>query len=519
MTGDVLHSAWIVFVFVAYFAVLIGIAIVRVRNMSAMSDYVLGRRRLSSFTTALSAGSSTTSGWTMLVFPALAFTSGANQLWLVVFLVIGAWINWTIVAKRLRRYTISMDDSLTLPEFLERRLRDETKVLRTISAAFTIFFIVFYITSGLVAGSKLLNTQFGLDATLGLILTLIAVSSYTFIGGFLAVSRTDVFQALLILVGFVIMLATVIIAAEDPLGGVGGGVEGFMNPLTDTQGQAVTPVFVIGMMGWGLGFFGAQHVLQRFMAVEREDMIKQSRNLSTLWLCLVYSLSFLLGLFARPALDEAGITTRWTRSGAVYFLVAEYFFPAVIGGLLLTAVIAAVMSTADSQLLLSSAIAAGDLPLLRRFAGSLDASRRVWLGRGLLVVIGALAAYLAIAFPATVLNLVAYAWGGMGATFGPAVLLALYWRRFNVGGALAGVVVGFVVASLWQFVLAGGPQGMFDIMPALPGFLAGGLSAVVATLLTAPPAENCTREFDGVVHGGLAEAQGPGRATALNQGS
>ena len=251
MTGEVLHNAWIVFVFVAYFAILIGIAIVRVRSMSAMSDYVLGRRRLSSFTTALSAGSSTTSGWTMLVFPALAFTSGANQLWLVVFLVIGAWFNWTIVAKRLRRYTISMDDSLTLPEFLERRLRDETNVLRAISAAFTIFFIVFYITSGLVAGSKLLNTQFGLDSTLGLILTLIAVSSYTFIGGFLAVSRTDVFQALLILVGFVIMLATVIIAAEDPLGGVGGGVEGFMNPFTDTQGQAVTPVFVIGNDGLG----------------------------------------------------------------------------------------------------------------------------------------------------------------------------------------------------------------------------------------------------------------------------
>ncbi len=504
MTDDVLHNAWIVFVFVGYFAILIGIAIVRVRNMSAMSDYVLGRRQLSSFTTALSAGSSTTSGWTMLVFPALAFTSGANQLWLVVFLVIGAWINWTIVAKRLRRYTISMDDSLTLPEFLERRLRDRTRVLRAISAAFTIFFVVFYITSGLVAGSKLLNTQFGLDSTLGLILTLIAVSSYTFIGGFLAVSRTDVFQALLILVGFVIMLATVIIAADDPFGGVGGGVEGFMNPLTDTQGQLVTPVFVIGTMGWALGFFGAQHVLQRFMAVEREDKIKQSRNLSTLWLCLVYSLSFLLGLFARPALDQAGITTM--DAERVYFLVSEHFFPALIGGLLLTAVIAAVMSTADSQLLLSSAIAAGDLPILRRFASSLNSSQRVWLGRGLLVVVGTLAAYLAIAFPDSVLNLVAYAWGGMGATFGPTVILALYWRRFNLGGAIAGVVVGFVVASLWQFVLAGGPQGMFDIMPAMPGFVAGTLAAVAGTLLTAPPAAVSTREFDRVVRGDLARA-------------
>ena len=197
--------------------------------------------------------------------------------------------------------------------------------------------------------------------------------------------------------------------------------------------------------------------------------------MSTTWLCLVYSLSFLLGLFARPALDQAGLTTM--DAERVYFLVAEHFFPAIIAGLLLTAVIAAVMSTADSQLLLSSAIAAGDLPLLRRFASSVSTSQRVWLGRGLLLVIGALAAFLAIAFPDSVLNLVAYAWGGMGATFGPAVILALYLRRFNLGGAIAGVVVGFAVATLWQFVLSGGPQGMFDVMPAMPGFVAGTVAA------------------------------------------
>ena len=504
MNHDVWRNAWIIFVFIAYFAILIGIAVVRVRNMAAMSDYVLGRRRLSSFTTALSAGSSTTSGWTMLVFPALAFTSGVNQLWLVVFLVIESWLNWTFIAKRLRRYTIATNDSLTVPEFLERRFGDGGGVLRAISAAFTIFFVIFYITSGLVAGSKLLNSEFGLDSALGIILTLIAVSSYTFIGGFLAVSRTDVFQAALIFVGFVIMLATVILATENPLQGVGGGVQGFMNPFTDSEGQAVTPVFIIGTMGWALGFFGAQHVLQRFMAVERQDKIKESRNVSTTWLCLVYSLSFLLGLFARPALDQAGLTTM--DAERVYFLVAEHFFPAIIAGLLLTAVIAAVMSTADSQLLLSSAIAAGDLPLLRRFASSISTSQRVWLGRGLLLVIGALAAFLAIAFPDSVLNLVAYAWGGMGATFGPAVILALYWRRFNLGGAIAGVVVGFTVAAFWQFVLSGGPLGMFDVMPAMPGFVAGTVAAVVATLLSAPPAEDRTRAFDQVVSGRPAQA-------------
>ena len=257
-------------------------------------------------------------------------------------------------------------------------------------------------------------------------------------------------------------------------------------------------------MGWALGFFGAQHVLQRFMAVEREDKIKASRNMSTTWLCLVYSLSFLLGLFARPALEQAGVTTM--DAERVFFLVSEHFFPAIIAGLLLTAVIAAVMSTADSQLLLSSAIAAGDLPVLRGFSNSISTSQRVWLGRVLLIVIGALSAFLAIAFPASVLNLVAYAWGGMGATFGPAVILALYWRRFNLGGAIAGIVVGFAVASLWQSVLAGSPQGIFDIMPALPGFLAGTVAAIIATLLTAAPARERSREFDWVVSGSPTEA-------------
>ncbi len=504
MTHDTFHDVWVISVFIAYFAVLIGIAVVRVRNMTAMSDYVLGRRRLSSVTAALSAGSSTTSGATMLVIPALAFTQGANQLWLIIFLVIGSWMNWTIVAKRIHRYTIATNDALTVPEFFERRFGDHSGALRAISAMFTIFFIIFYITSGLVAGSKLLNTEFGLDPTLGLVLTLIAVSSYTFIGGFLAVSRTDVFQAMLILVGLMILVATVIIVTEDPGQGVGGGGPGFMNPFTDTEGNVVTPVFVIGTMGWALGFFGAQHVIQRFMATEREDKIKQSRNLSTGWLCVVYSLSFLLGLFARPALAEAGLTTM--DAERVYFLISGHFFPTVIGGLLLTAVIAAVMSTADSQLLLASALAAVDLPVLRRFASSLGASQRVWLSRALLVVIGALAAFLAIAFPDSVLNLVAYAWGGMGATFGPAVILALYWRRFNLGGAIAGVVVGFAVATLWQFVLSGGPQGIFDVMPAMPGFVAGTVAAIVATLLTAPPAEDRTRTFDQVVSGRPAQA-------------
>ncbi|MCY4615717.1 MAG: sodium/proline symporter [Chloroflexi bacterium] len=491
-----MFSPVVVVVFVAYFLALVTIAVVRARRMNAMSDYVLGGRRMSSFTSGLSASVSTTSGWTMLALPALAFTEGANILWLVGFLAVGVWLNWTLVARRLRRYTIAAEDSLTVPEFFERRFADDTGALRTVAGVLTIFFIVFYINSGLIAGANLLGSVFEIDLTPGIWITLVAVTSYTFIGGFLAVSRTDVFQAVLMLAGFIIVPVTLLVVADNPFNEV-GGEPGFFNPFTHPDGELVTPVFLLGLAGWGMGAFGSQRVLQRFMAVESEAKINESRNISFAWIVGIYALSFLLGLLAHPALEAAGVVT--TDPEQVYFAVADHFFPVLIGGLLLSAVIAAVMSTADSQLLLGSAVASNDLPLMRGVSASLDPREQVWLGRASLVVIGVLSGALTVAFPDSILNLVAYAWGGMGAAFGPVVVLSLYWRRFNTPGALAGLLAGFAVATLWQFGLEGGPQGMFDIMPATPGCIAGTLAAVAVTLRTAPPPEDVVATFDAVV--------------------
>ena len=274
-----MFSPVVVVVFVAYFLALVAIAVVRARRMNAMSDYVLGGRRMSSFTSGLSASVSTTSGWTMLALPALAFTEGANILWLVGFLAVGVWLNWTLVAKRLRRYTIAAEDSLTVPEFFERRFADDTGALRTVAGVLTIFFIVFYINSGLIAGANLLGSVFEIDLTPGIWITLVAVTSYTFIGGFLAVSRTDVFQAVLMLAGFIIVPVTLLVVADNPFNEV-GGESGFFNPFTHPDGELVTPVFLLGLAGWGMGAFGSQRVLQRFMAVESEAKINESRNIS-----------------------------------------------------------------------------------------------------------------------------------------------------------------------------------------------------------------------------------------------
>ena len=232
---------------------------------------------MSTLTSALSASSSSSSGWTMLVFPALAFSEGAVHLWTVMGLVAGAWFSWTILGKRLRRYTIA-EESLTLPDFFEKRFADRTGTLRTLSAVLTMLFIMFYVNSGLIAGAKLLETIFGLEHNPSVLITLLAVVSYTFIGGFMAVSRTDVFQSLVMLGSFIVLPLTLIVATAEPLTGVGGS-PGFMNPLTDAANDPITWVFLLSTVGWGLGALGSQRVLQRFMAIESEAKITSSRNI------------------------------------------------------------------------------------------------------------------------------------------------------------------------------------------------------------------------------------------------
>ena len=378
----------------------------------------------------------------------LTFANGAVEVWVPACAAVGVWLSWTVLAKRLRRYTIAANDVLTIPEFFEVRFGNNTGTLRALTSAITIFFVVFYVSSGLVGGSKLLETFFGIEANSGVLITLVAVASYTLIGGFLAVSRTDVFQALLMLVSLLIITVTLTASAESPFSEIGGDNPGFMSPFTDTEGASISFMFVLSAAGWAFGAFGAQRILQRFMALERQDRISRSRNISIVWLVAVYGLALAVGLIAHTTLSHPAMATEVTDPERIYLVVSEVFFHPVVTGLLLTAVIAAVMSTADSQLLLASAVATGDLPVLKRIAYGVAANARVWLGRLLLVVIGCIAAAISILYPESIFNLVSYAWGGMGAAFGPITILALYWRRFNLWGAIASDDADYVRGSI-----------------------------------------------------------------------
>ena len=514
-------SLWLLSVFAIYFAVLIGIAILRARHMRGMNDYVLAGRRLGPITSALSSASSATSGWTMLVFPALAFAAGMMHLWTAVGIVLGAWLAWTLLAKRLRRYTIATGDSLTIPEFLEKRFNDSTGILRGLSAVITLYFMTLYICSGLIAGAKLLDQVFELEnpgviQDVGVVITLIAIVSYTFIGGFLAVSRTDVFQAMIMLSGFFIIPVTLILFTANPFQGLESTAPGFWNPFTDADNEALGVMFFLSAVGWGLGALGSQRISARFMALERESLVSRSRLIAMVWIVLVFGLALLMGLVSAPALEGQGVDL--PDAERLYIVVAETFFHPIVAGLLLTAVIAAVMSTADSQLLLASAIASDDTPLLKRMTRSIGADMRVWMGRLLLVLVGLIAAMISMISPDSIFALVSLAWGGMGATFGPVVILALYWRRFNVWGALTAVAAGASVSTFWWLMglrhdgLVGLTEslgfgaavhrfqevGVWNVNPALPGFVIATLLAIGITLLTAPPPDDIVKQFDEV---------------------
>ncbi len=487
---------WLLFTLIVYFVVLLGIAIRNSNRMTTMSDYVLASRSMGSFTSALSAGSSTLSAATVLAIPGIVFSDGLMWALPSLSLVLGITASWIIVAKRLRRYSLMAGDSLTIPEFLEKRFRDTTGLLRGFGSLISFFCISFYVAAGLSAGSKLLEWELGIDRVAGVFITLGAVASYTFIGGFSAVSKTDVLQALLMLSTIALPVGLIFHVGSsfywEP------GTSDLINPLTDSEGSFLGAVFLMSGVGWGLGAFGSQRLLQRFMAIKDERSIHASAYTSTAWAAAVVFICVAWGLIAQLTLVHQGLFDTVTDSENLYFLVASIVLQPPVAAIAVTGVVATIMSTADSQLLLASAIMTDDIPFLNRFTRVMSTRARMWIGRYSMLGIGVAAAMLAITNPDSVLDLVIFAWGGMGSAFGPILILALYWRRFNFYGALAGMTVGIIATSIW-FFLDGGPGKVLDIAPTTPGFLLAMAAAILVTLFTPKPSPETVALFDEVI--------------------
>ncbi|PMH43282.1 sodium/proline symporter [Vibrio sp. 10N.286.49.B3] len=475
--------------FIAYLFMMLAIGVIAYRRTVNSTDYFLGGRSLGPWPAALSAGASDMSGWLLLGLPGYAYAAGVEAFWLAGGLLLGTWLNWLINAKRLRTYSI-VTDALTLPEYLSRRFNDNSKLIQTISALFILLFFLFYTSSGLVAGGKLFETVFGLNYTTAVMIGAFCVVSYTLFGGFLAVAWTDLVQGLL-------MSAALLIV---PIAAMQGGFSQLNQDLSainpelltlwnDTKGQPLSAIAIISLAAWGLGYFGQPHILARFKASRSNRELTTARRIAVVWTALSMAGAMLVGLVGLVYVTNSDMGTL-ADGEKIFMLLVNAIFHPVIAGILLAAILAAIMSTADSQLLVSSSALAEDLykQIINKEASS---QQVVMIGRLGVIIISLAALFLAMSPDSSVLGLVSYAWAGFGAAFGPVVVLSLYWSRMNKAGALAGILAGGITIVIWK-QLSG---GLFDIYEIVPGVLLSTVMVIVVSLLTNKPDQMTEKQY------------------------
>ncbi|MBB4264601.1 sodium/proline symporter PutP [Roseospira visakhapatnamensis] len=471
--------------FVVYLIGMVTIGIIAFRLTDSLSDYILGGRSLGPGVTALSAGASDMSGWLLLGLPGALFAAGMNQIWIAIGLSVGAYLNWQLVAPRLRIYTEQASNALTLPDFLENRFSDETRLLRVLSAVVILLFFTFYTSSGLVAGAKLFEATFDMPYDAALWIGAAVIIAYTFLGGFLAVSWTDFVQGTLMFLALIVIpfvtlqqvgswdAVTAAVAETNPE---------FLDAFHD-----MTVLGIISLAAWGLGYFGQPHILARFMAIRRVSDIPLARLIGMGWMVIglfgaMFTGSIAIAYFGPDQLDDPE---------KVFIVLSQVLFHPMVSGILLAAILAAVMSTIDSQLLVSSSAITEDFyrQILRKEAPETEL---VWVGRISVVIIALIATLLATDRDSSVLSLVSYAWAGFGAAFGPIVLLSLMWRGLSRNGALFGMVSGAVTVVVWKAQTG----GLFDLYEILPGFIVCGGVAILVSLFGKPASEETLVEYD-----------------------
>lgn len=474
--------------FVVYIAAMVLIGLIAYLRTKNLSDYILGGRSIGSFVTALSAGASDMSGWLLMGLPGAIFVAGISESWIAIGLVVGAYLNWLFVAGRLRVQTEHNGNALTLPDYFTNRFEDNSRILRIFSALVILVFFTIYCASGVVAGARLFESTFGMSYETALWAGAAATIAYTFIGGFLAVSWTDTVQATLMIFALILTPVMVMIAT--------GGMDTTFAAieLKDATNfdmlKGATFVGVISLMAWGLGYFGQPHILARFMAADSHHSMASARRISMTWMVLCLGGAVAIGFFGLAYFSTfteqaGGVTANPER---VFIELSKILFNPWIAGVLLSAILAAVMSTLSCQLLVCSSAITEDLykPFLRKNASQKEL---VWVGRAMVLLIALVAIAVATNPENRVLGLVSYAWAGFGAAFGPVVLLSVLWSRMTRNGALAGMLVGALTVIIWkQF----GWLGLYEI---IPGFLFATLAIVLFSLLDKAPSKAMQDRF------------------------
>ena len=466
------------------------IGLIAYRATTNFSDYILGGRRLGSFVTALSAGASDMSGWLLMGLPGAIYLSGLSEMWIAIGLIIGAWLNWLLVAGRLRVHTEVQHNALTLPDYFSNRFNDQKKILRVVSAVIILVFFAIYCASGMVAGARLFESMFGLSYSTALWISAVATIGYVFIGGFLAVSWTDTIQASLMIFALLLTPIVTLMAFAD-MSQVTLALEAARPHATDVMGH-LEWVAILSLLAWGLGYFGQPHILVRFMAADSVKSIPNARRIGMTWMILCLGGAVAAGFFGIAYFQQhpelAGVVN--ANPETVFMELTKILFNPWVAGIVLAAILAAVMSTLSCQLLVCSSTLTEDFykSFLRKNASQQEL---VWVGRLMVLMIALLAIWMAGNPESKVLGLVAYAWAGFGAAFGPLIILSLFWRRMTLNGALAGMIVGAVMVILWKNVW--GATGVYEI---IPGFILSFASIIIVSLMDKVPSNEVTDRFD-----------------------
>ncbi|GAB3188667.1 sodium/proline symporter PutP [Nesterenkonia suensis] len=485
---------------ILYFACMVAIGYYAYRRTSDLNDYMLAGRKLRPSTAALSAGASDMSGWLMMGLPGAIYLNGLVEAWIAIGLTIGAWLNWKFVAPRLRAYTEVANNSITIPSFLEARFRTSNHSLRIIAGIIILAFFIFYVSSGMVAGGEFFTVAFGLDYLQGMLIVAGVTVVYTLVGGFLGASLTDVVQGSMMFLGLLLvpLVALAVLGGWSEVTAGVAAADAAVNaadPAADSDRMSflvgASALGVISAAAWGLGYFGQPHVIVRFMAMRSAADAPAARRIGIGWMAIAATGAVFTGLIGVAYFREQG--TELANSEHVFLVLSQALFHPFVAALLLAAVLAAVMSTISSQLVVCSSALVEDIYM--SLGRETTRGQQLMLGRGAVLSVAVIAALLALDTDSTILELVGFAWAGFGSAFGPIILLSLYWRRLTMEGTLAGMITGAVTVGVWGTVdaLSG---VLYEIVP---GFVLATLAAWLVSRLTWRDDTEVTAEFDAML--------------------
>ncbi len=493
---------------IVYLAVVVGMGAALARKNHTTEDFYLGGRKLGPFVTAMSAEASDMSSWLLMGLPGVAYMTGlADAAWTAIGLAAGTYINWLVVARRLRHYTHTCRNSTTLPLFFSNRYRDEKKILSVLSAVLIIIFFVPYTASGFAACGKLFSSLFGWDYMPAMIISAIVIVAYTTLGGFLAASTSDFLQSIIMTIAIIVVFGFGIqnVGSLDAVLDNAKSMAGYFSlvQIHDPATGTATPygaLTIASMLAWGLGYFGMPHVLLRFMAIEDAKKLDLSRRVATVWVVISMTVAIFIGVIGN-AMTKVGSIPALEDSETILITISDLIarhgaLAALVAGVILAGILAATMSTADSQLLAASSSASQNI-LKEVLIKDMNEKTGMLTARITVLIIAVVGVFIARDSNSSVFQIVSFAWAGFGASFGPLVLLALFWKRSNLPGALAGMVSGGIMVFVWKFLVRpmGGVLGIYELLPA---FLVALIINIAVSLLTKAPSQEIQEEFDRV---------------------